>query len=193
MAELSREQRALLLRELDEFQAGRSNYKAVYDTVEGILADRLERVDHLAACPQMLDGHYACDCPTRLEQSLKLDILDLKKEVQFERERANRYKQDRSRLMNEILSLAAPLSWATNGTVDSALHQIRSYVEHLQGEAHLIDRLIEEQHKRCAYGTREGDGQTCDCKFFSPLLPRTSEVTGCAELRTAIRMLQGES
>lgn len=55
----------------------------------------------------------------------------------------------------------------------------------------LIEALKDEQNARCAYGTREGDGRTCDCKFGIGLIgyvPR-GEATGCAELRQAIWVL----
>lgn len=60
--------------------------------------------------------------------------------------------------------------------------------------AGLIELLRDAQHARCAYGTREGDGRTCDCKFDLTRygVRRTSETTGCPELRTAIWMLEGE-
>lgn len=74
---------------------------------------------------------------------------------------------------------------------DSALrYLLRRQAEREAEQAdELVERLRDEQHKRCAYGTRDGDGQTCDCKF--PLLgrPNSSEMTGCAELREAIRVL----
>lgn len=54
----------------------------------------------------------------------------------------------------------------------------------------LIERLCDEQANRCAYGTRDGDGRTCDCKYAMPLRPPTSETTGCPELRGAIRVLR---
>lgn len=59
----------------------------------------------------------------------------------------------------------------------------------------LIELLKNEQHKRCCYGTREGDGRTCDCKF-SILFNKDSlephgEYTGCPELRAAIWVLVG--
>lgn len=54
----------------------------------------------------------------------------------------------------------------------------------------LLTLLLAEQHRRCAYRTREGDGRTCDCKYdMRPLRPATSETTGCPELRAAIRVL----
>lgn len=45
----------------------------------------------------------------------------------------------------------------------------------------LTELLTDEQEERCAYGTREGDGRTCDCEF---------EMTGCPELRSAIWVLR---
>lgn len=53
-----------------------------------------------------------------------------------------------------------------------------------------IEWLKDEQHRRCAYGTREGDGQRCDCKYPRPNQEHQSdEVTGCCELRAAIWIL----
>lgn len=59
----------------------------------------------------------------------------------------------------------------------------------------LIEQLKDEQHKRCAYGSREGDGRTCDCKYMPPMFMSDhfvlrGEVTGCCELRSAIWTLQ---
>ena len=55
--------------------------------------------------------------------------------------------------------------------------------------AALIEALCDEQAARCAYGTRDGDGRICDCKYGT-LMSSGSEATGCAELRTAIRVLR---
>jgi hypothetical protein len=59
----------------------------------------------------------------------------------------------------------------------------------------LIEQLKDEQHKVCAYGTREGDGGTCDCKytrrlFLSEDAMLRGETTGCCELRAAIQVLE---
>lgn len=59
----------------------------------------------------------------------------------------------------------------------------------------LIEALTDEQHRRCGYGTREGDGRRCDCKYgLLPwiLTPPGAETTGCPELRDAIRVLRGD-
>lgn len=56
----------------------------------------------------------------------------------------------------------------------------------------LIEQLKDEQNKLCAYGTREGDGRTCDCKFGATIA-LGGEVTGCPELRTAIWVLEGKN
>lgn len=55
-----------------------------------------------------------------------------------------------------------------------------------------IEELKDLQNSFCAYGTREGDGKTCDCKYNPALdmMPFRGEVTGCPELRSAIRMLE---
>lgn len=58
--------------------------------------------------------------------------------------------------------------------------------------ASLIEGLRDEQSRRCAYGSRDGDGRTCDCKYASPLRPWASEATGCPELRAAIAVLLGQ-
>lgn len=55
----------------------------------------------------------------------------------------------------------------------------------------IIEALKDAQHERCLYGTREGDGRTCDCKFHT-LFGSNSEATGCAELRVAIWVLTGD-
>lgn len=66
-------------------------------------------------------------------------------------------------------------------------------------QAHRIEVVIEElknqQHAVCAYGTREGDGKTCDCKYTDRMLLGESfefrgERTGCCELRAAIQILE---
>lgn len=59
--------------------------------------------------------------------------------------------------------------------------------------ADLIERLRDEQNQRCCYGTRDGDGRTCDCKFGAPTFGVRGEMTGCPELRTAIRLLTSAS
>lgn len=63
-------------------------------------------------------------------------------------------------------------------------------------KAELIEALKDEQHERCVYGTREGDGRTCDCKYnpypFRHPFKGRGEVTGCPELRAAIRVLENE-
>ena len=70
------------------------------------------------------------------------------------------------------------------------------HAEQLDRERSEIDKLIadltHEQHARCAYLTREGDGRACDCKYGLGTLiqePR-GEMTGCPELRTAIKTLK---
>lgn len=50
----------------------------------------------------------------------------------------------------------------------------------------LIEALKDEQAARCAYGTREGDGRTCDCKYGAPTFGLRGEMTGCPELRAAV-------
>jgi hypothetical protein len=59
-------------------------------------------------------------------------------------------------------------------------------------DGELIERLRDEQSARCLYGTREGDGRTCDCKFGAPTFGVGGEMSGCPELRTAIWTLTGE-
>lgn len=58
----------------------------------------------------------------------------------------------------------------------------------------LADWLTEEQSRVCAYGTRDGDTQRCDCKYggHRGLKPWTgdSEQTGCPELRMAARLVR---
>lgn len=54
----------------------------------------------------------------------------------------------------------------------------------------LLSLLYDEQERRCAYGTREGDGRSCDCKFMNPLFPNNPEATGCPEMRAAIWVLE---
>lgn len=55
----------------------------------------------------------------------------------------------------------------------------------------LIEWLKDRQHEVCAYGTRDGDGRPCDCKYGGPAGERYhSEQNGCPEFRSAIRYLQ---
>lgn len=54
----------------------------------------------------------------------------------------------------------------------------------------LIEALRDAQQARCSYGTRDGDGQLCDCKYATPLRPWSQEATGCPELRAAIWALE---
>lgn len=59
----------------------------------------------------------------------------------------------------------------------------------------LIEQMKDNQHRVCAYGTREGDGKTCDCKytprmFLSEDVVLRGETTGCCELRAAIQILE---
>jgi hypothetical protein len=59
----------------------------------------------------------------------------------------------------------------------------------------LIELLKDRQNSICAYGTREGDGGTCDCKytnrmFLSQDFELKGEQTGCCELRAAIQILE---
>lgn len=58
----------------------------------------------------------------------------------------------------------------------------------------LIETMKDKQHDLCAYGTREGDGNTCDCKytrrmFLSEPFNLRGEITGCCEMRAAIQVL----
>lgn len=84
-----------------------------------------------------------------------------------------------------------------------AVEDSEHYSDRAPGEVHmpggdpmtrLIEQLKDEQHKLCAYGTREGDGQTCDCKytrrmFLSEPFNLRGEITGCCEVRAAIQIL----
>ena len=59
----------------------------------------------------------------------------------------------------------------------------------------LIEQMKDNQHRVCAYGTREGDGKMCDCKytprmFLSEDVVLRGETTGCCELRAAIQILE---
>jgi hypothetical protein len=57
----------------------------------------------------------------------------------------------------------------------------------------MIDQLTRFQHELCAYATVEGDGRSCDCKFWPGLAAfpvGRGEITGCPELRSAIRVLK---
>jgi acyl-CoA reductase-like NAD-dependent aldehyde dehydrogenase len=49
--------------------------------------------------------------------------------------------------------------------------------------------LTDLQENSCVYGTRDGDGKPCDCKYGG--LRPSSEVTGCAEYRQAARLVRG--
>lgn len=63
----------------------------------------------------------------------------------------------------------------------------------ISNQDRVMQLLVHEQHVRCAYGTREGDGRSCDCKFGLGQLNSLSqgEHNGCPELRMAIRAMQG--
>ena len=59
----------------------------------------------------------------------------------------------------------------------------------------LIEELKDRQNSVCAYGTREGDGMTCDCKYTDRMLlgeafELRGERTGCCELRSAVQILE---
>jgi hypothetical protein len=54
----------------------------------------------------------------------------------------------------------------------------------------VVRLLRDEQERRCAYATRDGDGRTCDCKYGAVDLGARGERTGCPELRAAIRLLE---
>lgn len=60
----------------------------------------------------------------------------------------------------------------------------------------LAEFLTNMQASVCDYGTRDGDGRTCDCKFgYTPrskFLPSKGgfEQNGCPELRQAARMIK---
>lgn len=55
----------------------------------------------------------------------------------------------------------------------------------------VIDQMRRLQKATCAYGTAEGDGMTCDCKFLrsDDSIRLGSEENGCCEARNAIREL----
>ncbi len=62
----------------------------------------------------------------------------------------------------------------------------------------LLDVLLTKQHELCRYGTTDGDGRTCDCKYdpnldmFAgrQLFGRGSEINGCPEMRAAVRIMR---
>lgn len=59
----------------------------------------------------------------------------------------------------------------------------------------LIEQMKDNQNRVCAYGTREGDGKMCDCKyvprmFLTGPIELRGESTGCCELRRAIQVLE---
>lgn len=58
-----------------------------------------------------------------------------------------------------------------------------------RGNTTLLANLRAFQAEACCYGTKEGDGRMCDCKFSSPMYAKSSEQTGCPEARMLIRML----
>lgn len=74
--------------------------------------------------------------------------------------------------------------------MDLAQAELRRVQEVSMNE--LIEKLKDEQHKVCAYGTREGDDKRCDCKYnpYPHAVEFRGEITGCPELRSAIRVLQ---
>lgn len=59
------------------------------------------------------------------------------------------------------------------------------------GEALSYARRLQEG--ACCYGTKEGDGRHCDCKFLreGQMLSRSGENTGCCEARALIIFLEG--
>ena len=75
----------------------------------------------------------------------------------------------------------------------SVVDGLLATLDELRSPAGLYRSLQHEQHRRCAYLTREGDGRTCDCKYglgSLTLAPR-GEMTGCPELRCALAALRG--
>lgn len=84
-----------------------------------------------------------------------------------------------------------------------AVEDAEHYADRAPGAVHmpggdamtrLIESMKDQQHKLCAYGTREGDGATCDCKytrrmFLSEPFNLRGEITGCCEMRAAIQVL----
>ena len=56
----------------------------------------------------------------------------------------------------------------------------------------LLPVLRDMQNQRCVYGTTEGDGRMCDCKYGWTPGTRNSEQTGCPELRQVIRTIEAQ-
>jgi hypothetical protein len=57
----------------------------------------------------------------------------------------------------------------------------------------IVEGLKTIQHLLCAYGTKEGDGRVCDCKFVTPEWAEMygkGEHNGCCEIRTAIWFIE---
>lgn len=52
-----------------------------------------------------------------------------------------------------------------------------------------IEYAAELQKRQCCYGTTEGDGRPCDCKFLQGPNQGSSEATGCCEARGLHRFL----
>lgn len=100
--------------------------------------------------------------------------------------------------------LGSPIEFAGQPTIYvKAVEDDEHYANRAPGEVYmpngdpmsrLIEQMKDEQNKLCAYGTREGDGRTCDCKytrrmFLSEPFNLRGEITGCCEMRAAIQVL----
>lgn len=98
--------------------------------------------------------------------------------------------------------LGSPVSYAGQPEIlVKAVENAEHYSDRPPGEIYvydafesLIEQLKDQQHKACAYGTREGDDKTCDCKYLrgwylSDPAVLVGEATGCCELRAAIQIL----
>lgn len=81
---------------------------------------------------------------------------------------------------------------ADRPTVTESSYDLSSTVPTIMAPvSDLIEQLKARQQYLCAYGTVEGDGKTCDCKYnpLPGIIPSRGEMTGCVELRQAIRAL----
>lgn len=109
--------------------------------------------------------------------------------------------------LNDPLSmriLGSPIEYAGQGIIFvKAVEDEEHYANRAPGAiempsgdplSRLIEQMKDQQHRLCAYGTREGDGGTCDCKyarrmFLSEPFNLRGEITGCCEMRAAIQVL----
>lgn len=195
----------------------RSLVRQVHDEVVEIIADEGLEVERTVAralddagmladpAGQDADECPKCGCPTRCAEGELAKAWNIVRRQErtiegYERSAVNadelRRRAERAEAEladyraadcfgTSCLSCARTLESAAQETAraeraEATLERVRAY-------------LVTEQHSRCAYGTAEGDGRTCDCKSIDLMGRRSSEQTGCVEMRRAIWALDGKS